>query len=191
MCESGPQQGSSETGGAVAVSALFYKGTSEGQLPDCTSLCEGGEEVGSVWGVEAGEDGGAKEDFGCRHGSRKARASRGGEVLCKPEVFNVAPSIRVGNLTEKMMKHEVPIVADESLEACVMSCRKREQEDSLGEVVQRIGGGGSSAGGQKIKAGEWLSKWNDLGEHTSTIAVDEKLPPGHLEDLDLEFGLQC
>ncbi|MCO5554820.1 hypothetical protein L7F22_008355 [Adiantum nelumboides] len=79
-------------------------------------------------------------------GQEKQGQARG-EILCKPEVVNIAPSTRVGNLIEKMMKHEVLIVADASLEACVMSCRKREWEDSLGEVVKRIGGGGSSVGG--------------------------------------------
>lgn len=241
-------QGSTESGGAVAVSGLFYEGTSEGQLPDCTSLLEGGGEVGSVWGLETGEDGGAGDEYvgswqtssgsthrgwernlatgqdgACKHVdgppslikgvvagmlpggnvgaplnpgfmqvsgmAQEKQGQGGGEVSRKVEVFDIAPSIRVGhvgNATEKMIKHEA-VVADESLEACVMSCRKRDREDSLGEVVQRLGAG-SSVGGQKIEAGEWLSDWNEFGENASAVAVEEKVPQGQLEDLDDIFS---
>eukprot|EP00250_Pteridium_aquilinum_P019934 c24632_g1_i1 orf=185-3109(-) len=245
-------QGSIESGGAVAVSGLLYEGTSEGQLPDCTSLLEGGNEVGSVWGIETGEDGGAGDevvgtgqassgdmrrgwernlagqDGAYKHGDGPSSLIKGAvagylprgnvgapmnpgfmqvlnmpqekhgqggslegrEVLRKAEHFNFAPSGRgglVGDVTGKMIKHEV-VAADESLEACVMSCRKRDREDSLGEVVQRLGMG-SGVGGQKIEPGEWLSDWNEFGENASAAVVqEEKVAPGHLEDLDDIFS---
>ncbi|KAI5076824.1 hypothetical protein GOP47_0008889 [Adiantum capillus-veneris] len=113
----------------------------------------------------------------------------GKEGLLKAERFHVMPPGRTGSpgdVAEKMVvKREA--TGDESLEACVMSCRKREREDSLGEVVQRV-----CVGGQKVEAGEWLSDWNEFGDNaTAGSVLEEKVPvvpPSQLEDLDDIFS---
>ncbi|MCO5599231.1 hypothetical protein L7F22_053331 [Adiantum nelumboides] len=117
----------------------------------------------------------------------KQGVQEGKEGMRKGERLHQVPSGRSGppgETTEKMaVKREA--AGDESLEACVMSCRKREREDSLGEVVQRL----CAPRGQKIEGGEWLSDWQEFGDNaTAGSVVEEKVPPSQLDDLDDIFS---